>query len=277
MIVPRDVIPEPMIPQHVPQYPVMPADTSIPNMLEQVSKISQSLTGTLAEVQARKQRVEDQTVLADRYLKARQEMDGAFIALQGAPDSHTKAPENWAATIETLSPAWTQDLRPDVAMHLKRELIPSLLEYTNKAQHLQNRALVDNAKATITESANFLEDDASRLDHTDDRAFDGLLPKRTGTAPRAGLGAQLVSPEEGGSAAEGGPTGTADAAVRAEPSQFEQLVNGYVAQGLLSKTEGLQVIQQTKERAAYARAVRLATDSPWQIVDLMTREDDQKG
>src|SRR5207248_5654844 len=106
----------------------------------------------------------------------------------------------------------------------------------------------------IATSADYLEQDASRLEHTDERAFDGLLPKRVGvSAEPRNVGAELTG--EGGSAA--------DAATKAEPAQFEQLVNGYVAQGLLSKSEGVQIVQQTKERAAYARAVRLATDSPW--------------
>src|SRR5439155_6547008 len=55
------------------------------------------------------------------------------------------------------------------------------------------------------------------------------------------------------------------------------LVDGYVSQGMLSKTEGVIVKQQTRERAAYARAVRVATDAPERYVALMKQEDESKG
>ena len=123
-IVPRDSIPEPLIPQHVPNYPTMPADPTIPNVLEHVSRIAQEVGSTFSHIQARQQLAADATELAKRTMTAENDIDMALDGIKSTRDLHSTAPEVYTQAVNELQQKWTKDLRPGIATALTKNLAP---------------------------------------------------------------------------------------------------------------------------------------------------------
>ena len=123
-IVPRDVIPEPLIPQHVPSYPVMPVDPTIPNVLEHVSRIAQEVGSTFSHIQARQQLAADATELAKRTMGFENDLDTLTDNIKSTRDLHKTAPDEYTQGVNELSQKWTKDLRPGIETTLTKNLAP---------------------------------------------------------------------------------------------------------------------------------------------------------
>ena len=123
-IVPRDSIPEPLIPQHVPNYPTMPADPTIPNVLEHVSRIAQEVGSTFSHIQARQQLAADATELAKRTMMAEHDVDDLTDNIKSTRDLHSTAPDVYTQAVNDLQQKWSKGLRGDIAAGLTKNLTP---------------------------------------------------------------------------------------------------------------------------------------------------------
>ena len=123
-IVPRDVIPEPLIPQHVPSYPVLPADTTVPDVLEKISKIALQVGDTFSHVQAKAQMAADATELAKRTMGFENDLDTTLDSIKSTRDLHKTAPDVYTQAVNELNQKWTKDLRPGIATALTKNLAP---------------------------------------------------------------------------------------------------------------------------------------------------------
>ena len=123
-IVPRDVIPEPLIPQHVPSYPVLPADNTVPDVLEKISKIALQVGDTFSHVQAKAQMAADATELAKRTMTAEHDVDDLTDNIKSTRDLHSTAPDTYMQAVNELQQKWTNGLRGDIAAVLTKIFSP---------------------------------------------------------------------------------------------------------------------------------------------------------
>ena len=132
-IVPRDVIPEPLIPQHVPSYPVMPADNTIPEVLDRASKIALQVGDTFSHVQARAQLAADATELAKRTMMAEHDVDDLTDNIKSTRDLHSTAPDVYTQAVNDLQQKWSKGLRGDIAAGLTKNMAPRPAERKKEA------------------------------------------------------------------------------------------------------------------------------------------------
>lgn len=206
----------------------------------------QHMAGAIQQAVEKRQALIDQTTLSERYMQATSDMDTLFVSIESNADLRANAPDVWQKGLDSASKQWSGGLRPEMAMRLQHELAGRQVEYAHRARQLQNRYYLDKADATVIAAHDRLTNDASRLDITDEKSFEDLLPR-------------------------------ADENGNVLPSQFQRMLDGYVQLGHMTQEKAAKVYKDTVQDTAYARALRIVTESPSRYIDAMKREETDKG